>query len=255
MLGPTDAVAAPFMGSSRVILTEASSVVRVVDHAAKTPSPPPPQISEGVRTVPRDVPHGTHANQYFVTFTTCPAIESFCEQSPLQLCFTIRPLVNTCAKQTMKLMRRGTELGLQDASLKHLCNNWTEDERNWLIQMHLAARTPYGRAWAQSGIAAFYHSTARFVRWLAQIDAPKIWISSAQKLDQPGTWTASNLVAHGRTHSLLLQEFNRVESAQDPPADPAAGNDVDERDGDGPQPAARLPLPPLNKLASQQVGR
>ena len=50
---------------------------------------------------------------------------------------------------------------------------------------------------------------------------------------------------------LLHQEFNCVESAQDPPADPAAGDDVDERDGDGPRPAAPLPLPPLNKLASQ----
>jgi hypothetical protein len=56
-----------------------------------------------------------------------------------------------------------------------------------------------------SGMAAFYHSTARFVGWLAQIDDPEIWISSAQKLDQPDTWTASNLVA--LTHRMLLQEF------------------------------------------------
>ena len=65
------------------------------------------------------------------------------------------------------------------------------------------------------------------------------------------TWTASNLVALGHTHSLRIQEFNCVESAQDPPADAAAANDVDERDGDGLRPAAPLPLPPLNKLASQ----
>jgi hypothetical protein len=50
---------------------------------------------------------------------------------------------------------------------------------------------------------------------------------------------------------LLLQEFNCVESAQDPSANPAAGDDVDERDSDGPRPAAPLPLPPLHKLASQ----
>jgi len=56
-----------------------------------------------------------------------------------------------------------------------------------------------------SGMAAFYHSTARFVGWLAQIDDPEIWISSAQKLDQADTWTASNLVA--LTHRMLLQEF------------------------------------------------
>jgi len=48
-----------------------------------------------------------------------------------------------------------------------------------------------------SGIAAFYLFTARFVGWLAQIDAPEIWIGSAQKLDHPDTWTASNLVALG----------------------------------------------------------
>ena len=43
-------------------------------------------------------------------------------------------------------------------------------------------------------IAAYYHSTARFVGWL---DAPEIWVSPAQKLDQPDTWTVSKLVALG----------------------------------------------------------
>jgi hypothetical protein len=55
------------------------------------------------------------------------------------------------------------------------------------------------------------------------------------------------IVALGHTHSLLIQEFNCVESVQDPPADAAAGDDVDERDGDGLRPAAPLPLPPLTK--------
>ena len=70
----------------------------------------------------------------------------------------------------------------------------------------------------------------------------------------PNTKThKNNLPALGRTHRLLLQEFNCVESAPDPPADPAAGDDADERDSDGPHPAAPLPLPPLNTLAPQHA--
>ena len=60
----------------------------------------------------------------------------------------------------------------------------------------------------------------------------------------------ADLVALHRTHSLLIQEFNCVESAQDPHAVDAAADDDDERDGDDPQPAAPLPLPTLNTLAS-----
>ena len=51
-----------------------------------------------------------------------------------------------------------------------------------------------------SGIAAFYHSTARFVGWLAQLDAPDTWLGPDQKLDDPDTWEAANLAALGRTH-------------------------------------------------------
>jgi hypothetical protein len=76
---------------------------------------------------------------------------------------------------------------------------------------------------------SFYHSTARFVGWLVQLDAPGIWLGSAQKLDQPDTWTASNLVALGHTQKMLLQEFNCVEGVQDHPADAAAGDDADAR--------------------------
>ena len=144
----------------------------------------------------------------------------------------------------MEALRRSTGLGLPDATVKNLCDCWTEDERNWhrhtmQLAHHMAGLglTPQ----CASGIAAFYHSTARFVGWLAQL----------HQCCTPKTWTASNLFALGRTHSLLLQEFNCVESAQDPPTHPAGGDDVDERESDGPRPAAPLPLPPLNKLASQ----
>jgi hypothetical protein len=47
--------------------------------------------------------------------------------------------------------------------------------------------------------------------WLAQMDAPESWLGSAQKLDQPDTWRASNLVALKHTHSELCQEYNCVE--------------------------------------------
>ena len=100
-----------------------------------------------------------------------------------------------------------------------------------------------------SGIAAFYHSSARFVGWLAQIVAPEIWIGSARKLDQLDTWTASDLVVIGHTHKMLIQDFNCVEGMQDLPADAAHVDDANERDGDGRRPAVPLPLPSLQKLA------
>ena len=95
-----------------------------------------------------------------------------------------------------------------------------------------------------SGIAAFYHSPARFVVWLAQPGAPEIWVGLAQKLDQPDSWTASNL-------DILFQKEAGV---QDPPADAAAGIDADECDGDCPQPAAPRSFPSLIKHASEDEG-
>ena len=86
------------------------------------------------------------------------------------------------------------------------------------------------------------------------MDAPERWLGSAQKLDQPDTWTASNLVALQHMHNELCQEYNCVEGMQDPPAD-AADADADgaRADGNGPRPAVPLSLPPLNLLASQHV--
>lgn len=48
-------------------------------------------------------------------------------------------------------------------------------------------------------------------------------------------------------HSLLIQEFYCVKSAQDPPADSSAGDRVDNRDVNDLLPAD-LPLLPLDKL-------
>ena len=62
---------------------------------------------------------------------------------------------------------------MPDATVKNLRDSWTEDERNWhkrtmQLAHHMAGLglTPQ----CASGIAAFYHSTARFVGWLAQLD-------------------------------------------------------------------------------------
>ena len=39
--------------------------------------------------------------------------------------------------------------------------------------------------------------------WLAQLDAPNVWLGLDQDLDNPDSWTASNLVDR-----LLFQDFN-----------------------------------------------
>ena len=79
-------------------------------------------------------------------------------------------------------------------------------------------------------------------------------MGSAQKLDQPDTWTAANLVALQHMHNELCQEYNCVEGMQDPPADAADANDDGARaDSNGPRPTVPLSLPPLNLLASQHV--
>ena len=54
-------------------------------------------------------------------------------------------------------------------------------------------------------IAAFYHSRARFVGWLAQLDASDNWLGPAQKLDHPDTNLAlqrSSMLRRERCHLL-----------------------------------------------------
>ena len=63
---------------------------------------------------------------------------------------------------------RGTDL----ATAKKM---WTEDERNKHKRTMQLAHHKAGLGLTPqcaSGIAAFYPSTARFVGWLAQLDAP-----------------------------------------------------------------------------------
>ena len=157
----------------------------------------------------------------------------------------------------MEVLRRGTDTESHDPSTRFLCDKWNDAERQWHIRTVQIAHHLGGLGLTPqcaSGIAAFYHSTARFVGWMAQMDAPERWLGSAQKLDQPDTWTASNLVALQHMHNELCQEYNCVEGMQDPPAD-AADADADgaRADGNGPRPAVPLSLPPLNHLASQHV--
>ena len=106
---------------------------------------------------------------------------------------------------SLEVLRRGTDLGLPDATVKNLCDGWTDDELNWHRRTMQLAHHMSGLGLTPqcaSGIAAFYHSTARFVGWLAQLDAPDTWLGPDQKLDQPDTWTAANLAALGRTYRL-----------------------------------------------------
>jgi predicted metal-binding protein len=81
----------------------------------------------------------------------------------------------------------GTDTDSHNPSTRFLCDKWNDAERQWHIRTvqithHLGGLglTPQ----CASSIAAFYHSTARFVGWMAQMDAPERWLGSAQKLDQ-----------------------------------------------------------------------
>ena len=88
---------------------------------------------------------------------------------------------------SLEVLRRGTDLGLLDATVKNLCDGWTDDELNWHRRTMQLAHHMSGLGLTPqcaSGIAAFYHSTARFVGWLAQLDAPDTWLGPDQKLDQ-----------------------------------------------------------------------
>ena len=43
----------------------------------------------------------------------------------------------------MEVLRRGADLGLPDATVKNLCDGWTEDELNWHRRtMQLAHHMP-----------------------------------------------------------------------------------------------------------------
>ena len=123
-------------------------------------------------------------------------------------------------------------------------------------QAHFAARTPCVGDRAYPAVRVRHRCLLPFLCTLRRMALPdRCTRRLSPELDQPNTWTASNLVALGHTHKMLILEFNCVESVQDPPADAAQGDDADERDGDGPRPAEPLPLPPQNKLASQQPQR
>jgi hypothetical protein len=104
---------------------------------------------------------------------------------------------------TMEVLRLGTDTESHDPSMRFLCDKWGEAGSKWhictvQIAHHLGGLglTPQ----CASGIAVFYHSTARSVGWMAQMDAPERWLGSVQKLDQPDTWMASNLVVLKHTH-------------------------------------------------------
>ena len=70
-----------------------------------------------------------------------------------------------------------------DPSPRFLCDTWDEAERKWHIRTVQIAHYLGGLGLTPqcaSGIAAFYHSTARFVGWIAQMDVPERWLGSAE---------------------------------------------------------------------------
>ena len=157
----------------------------------------------------------------------------------------------------MEVLRRGTDTDSHDPSTRFLCDKRKDAERQWHIRTVQIAHHLGGLGLTPqcaSGIAAFYHSTARFVGWMAQMDTPERWLGSAQKLDQPDTWTASNLVALQHVHNELCQEYNCVEGMQDPSAD-AADADADDGEGTARRASLSLSLPPLHHLAPHHVSK
>ena len=53
-------------------------------------------------------------------------------------------------------LQRGTDLGLPDATVKNLCDGWTEDERNWHRRTLQLAH--HGRAWAHPAVRGLLSS-------------------------------------------------------------------------------------------------
>ena len=85
---------------------------------------------------------------------------------------------------SMEVLRRATDLGLQDATINNLCDGWADDVRNWHRRTMQLAHHMAGlvlTTQCASDLAASYHSMARFVGGLAQLDAPNRWLGPAQK--------------------------------------------------------------------------
>ena len=137
-----------------------------------------------------------------------------------------------------EILRRGTD----DCS-----NNWTQQEKNWHI---VSVQLPHHKAGLgltpqqAAGIGAFYSATTRFVRWVA--NRPSHWIRANQRLDDPTTWSAANLVDLNTTHQELIEQYHCVEAT--PGADDTATADTEDA-----QAAAPLSLPPLNLLAKHNL--
>ena len=102
--------------------------------------------------------------------------------------------------------------GIRQAVLS--ANKYCDDE-NSNFQDHQVPPVPRTIVFASlfAAYCFFCPCTDRCVRRASTDSLLKLARCPDQKLDHPDTWTASNLVALGRTHRLLLQGFNCVESA------------------------------------------
>ena len=104
-----------------------------------------------------------------------------------------------------------------------------------------------------SGIAAFYHATARLVAWLGSLPPSHSsqWAQN-QDLADSTTWTSSSLTSLKTVHSQLLVDYGCTEWAP-PAADDANDAAAAQQRVDDDANARPLPIPPLNLLASMQA--
>ena len=104
-----------------------------------------------------------------------------------------------------------------------------------------------------SGIAAFYHATARLVAWLGSLPQSHSsqWAQN-QDLADNTTWTSSSLTSLKTVHSQLLADYGCTEWAP-PAADDANDAAAAQQRVDDDANARPLPIPPLNLLASMQA--
>ena len=83
---------------------------------------------------------------------------------------TLYGLQTVDTANAMEVLRRGTDTDSHDPSARFLCDKWNDAERQWHIRTVQIAHHLGGLGLTPqcaSGIAAFYHSTARFVGWMA----------------------------------------------------------------------------------------
>ena len=150
---------------------------------------------------------------------------------------------------------RHVDVKITDEVLRMATSNthmdYTADVREWckfIVQTphHLGgyAITPN----AASGFAAFYSATANFVRMLAGFTHKHEWLREEQDLQEPDSWSNSQLQALVQAHTSLMTDYKCSEWQA-----PDGGNNAQDALAPAPQ-ASSLLIPPLQKLALMPIG-